>query len=133
ETADHSLPYCMAAAIVDKKITTESFSDEKLKDPRIFEVIDKIKGEPSIEFEKMFPAKQPSKVVIKTKDGKEYSEYMEYPKGDPREPMTINDLDNKFAALSSSLFGEEKHKEIKDIVFTCEVMSTKEFMQKLII
>ena len=42
ETADHSLPYCMAAAIVDKKITTESFSDEKLKDPRIFEVIDKI-------------------------------------------------------------------------------------------
>ncbi len=73
ETADHSLPYCLAAAIVDKKITTESFSEEKLKDPRIYEVIDKIKGEPSQEFEKMFPAKQPSKVVVKTKDGKEYS------------------------------------------------------------
>jgi len=133
ETADHSLPYCMAAAIVDKKITTESFSDEKLKDPRIFEVIDKIKGEPSIEFEKMFPAKQPSKVVIKTKDGKEFSEYMEYPKGDPREPMTILDLDNKFAALSSNLFGEEKHKEIKEIIFSCEEMSVKNFMSGLTI
>ena len=133
ETADHSLPYCLAAAIVDKKITTQSFSDEKLKDPRIFEVIDKIKGEPSIEFEKMFPAKQPSKVVIKTKDGKEYSEYMEYPKGDPREPMTMEDLDNKFSALSANLFGEEKHKEIKDVIFNCEETDAKKFMSKLIV
>jgi 2-methylcitrate dehydratase len=44
ETADHSLPYCIAAALVDHKITTESFSDEKLKDTRIWEVIDKIKA-----------------------------------------------------------------------------------------
>jgi len=35
ETADHSLPYCIAAALVDHKITTQSFSEEKLKDPRI--------------------------------------------------------------------------------------------------
>ncbi|MDD4051234.1 MAG: MmgE/PrpD family protein, partial [candidate division Zixibacteria bacterium] len=84
ETADHSLPYCLAAALVDHKITTQSFSDEKMKDPRIWEVIDKIKGEASVEFEKMFPAKQPSRVVVKTKDGREFSEYLEYPKGDPR-------------------------------------------------
>ncbi len=133
ETADHSLPYCMAAAIVDKKITTDSFSDEKLKDPRIFEVIDKIKGEPSLEFEKMFPAKQPSKVVVKTKDGKEYSEYMEYPKGDPREPMTMVDLDNKFNGLSNSLLSSERQSEIKNMIFECENYSAQEFMSKLIV
>jgi 2-methylcitrate dehydratase len=44
ETADHSLPYCIAAAIVDRQITTDTFSDEKLEDPRIWKVIDKIKG-----------------------------------------------------------------------------------------
>ena len=54
ETADHSLPYCIAAALVDHKITTSSFSDEKLKDPRIWEVIDKIKGEPSTSLKKCF-------------------------------------------------------------------------------
>ena len=51
----------------------------------------------------MFPAKQPSKVVVKTKDGREFSEYLEYPKGDPREPMTMEDLEAKFNALSSKL------------------------------
>ena len=133
ETADHSLPYCLAAAIVDKKITTGSFSDEKLNDPRIFEVIDKIKGEPSIEFEKMFPAKQPSKVVIRMKDGNEYAEYMEYPKGDPREPMTMEDLDNKFSGLSNNWLSEEKQREVKETIFNCENITAKEFMGKLVV
>ncbi len=133
ETADHSLPYCIAAAIVDKKITTQSFSEEKLNDPRIREVIMKIKGEASIEFEKMFPAKQPSKVVIKTKDGNEYSEYLEYPKGDPREPMTLEDLENKFNALSANLLSADRQNKIKDIIFNCDTLSTKEFMKELII
>jgi 2-methylcitrate dehydratase len=133
ETADHSLPYCIAAALVDHKVTTQSFSDEKLKDPRIWEVIDKIKGEPSVEFEKMFPAKQPSKVVVRTKDGREFSEYLEYPKGDPREPMTMEDLDNKFEALSSQLLVAGRRKEIKDAIFSAELMTAREFMKKLIV
>jgi 2-methylcitrate dehydratase len=131
ETADHSLPYCIAAALVDHKITTQSFSDEKMKDPRIWQVIDKIKGEPSREFEKMFPAKQPSKVVVKTKDGKEFSEYLEYPKGDPREPMTMEDLDNKFEGLSEKLLASGRRKEVKEAIFNAEQLTAKEFMKKL--
>jgi 2-methylcitrate dehydratase len=133
ETADHSLPYCIAAALVDHKITTQSFSEEKLKDPRIWEVIDKIKGEPSLEFEKMFPAKQPSKVVVKTKDGREFSEYLEYPKGDPREPMTEEDLGNKFNALTDKLLVSGRRKEIKDAIFSAERMTAREFMKKMIV
>lgn len=133
ETADHSLPYCIAAALVDHKITTQSFSEEKLKDPRIWEVIDKIHGEASEEFEKMFPAKQPSKVVIRTKDGREFSEYLEYPKGDPREPMTMEDLDNKFEGLTEKLLVPGRRKEIKDAIFNAELMTAREFMKKMIL
>ncbi len=133
ETADHSLPYCMAAAIVDKKITTDSFSDEKLKDPKIFEVIDKIKGEPSLEFEKMFPAKQPSKVVITTNDGQEYSEYLEYPKGDPREPMTMDDLENKFNSLAGDSFNQDDLNSLKELIFNCENISARDFMSRLVV
>jgi 2-methylcitrate dehydratase len=131
ETADHSLPYCIAAAIVDRQVTTRSFSEEKLNDERIWQVIDKIKGEASEEFERMFPEKQPSKVVVKTKDGKEYSEYLEYPKGDPREPMTMEDLETKFNSLSAELLTESRQKEIKEMLFACEKMSTRELMERL--
>jgi len=54
ETADHSLPYCVARAIIDRKITTQSFDKEKLFDPVLKDLIYKIKGEPSEEFEKCF-------------------------------------------------------------------------------
>ncbi len=131
ETADHSLPYCMAAAMVDKKITTDSFSDEKLKDPRIFEVIDKIIGEPSQEFEKMFPAKQPSRVVVTTNDGRTFEEYLEYPKGDPREPMTMDDLENKFNSLVGDKLNESEKHQLKETIFNCENMTTNEFMTAL--
>ena len=133
ETADHSLPYCIAAAIVDRQITTQTFSDEKLKDPRIWKVIDKIKGEASVEFENMFPAKQPSRVIVRTKDGKEFSAYLEYPKGDPREPMTEDDLKAKFNALSAELLNAERQEKIRKMIFSCEHMSARAFMKELVV
>ena len=132
ETADHSLPYCLAAAIVDRQITTNSFSEEKLKDPKIRAVINKIKGDASIEFEKMFPAKQPSRVIIRTNEDEEFSQYLEYPKGDPREPMTDEDIAEKFNALSSKVLNSERQKEIRDAIFNFEKIDTmKDFMEML--
>jgi len=133
ETADHSLPYCIAAALVDHKISTQSFSGEKLKDKRIWEVIDKIKGEASEEFEKMFPEKQPSRVVIRTKNGREFSEYLEYPKGDPREPMSEADLDIKFNSLSEKILTRKRQKEIKKMIFNCEKKNAGDLMERLIV
>jgi 2-methylcitrate dehydratase len=96
-------------------------------------VIDLIKGEASQEFEKMFPEKQPSKVVVKTKDGREFSEYREYPKGDPREPMTMEDLDVKFEALAIDILSKERIAEIKETIFNCDNMNARDFMNALVI
>lgn len=132
ETADHSLPYCIAAAIVDRKITTEQFSDERINDPAIQAVLPKIKGEASEEFEQMFPAKQPSKVRVRLKDGREFSAQLDYPKGDPREPMSDKDLDTKFASLCSDVLSEGKHKEIKSAVWELEnIGAINDFMALL--
>ncbi len=132
ETADHSLPYCLARAILDREITTRTFDEDKIKDPHLAGIIHKIKGEASEEFERMFPARQPSRVTITTKDGKSVSAYLEYPKGDPREPMSQDDLDSKFNALSSSVLSPERQKAVKDMVFAAETFAAAEFMEKLI-
>ena len=39
ETADHSLPYCTAVALVDGKITADQFSDERLSDPALLDLV----------------------------------------------------------------------------------------------
>lgn len=133
ETADHSLPYCIARAILDRQITTDSFSEVKINDPRLKKLIHKIRGEASDEFDKMFPEKQPSRVTVRTKDGQEFSAYLEYPKGDPRDPMTMEDLEVKFNALSSDLFSRKKQKFIQELIFSCEeIDSVREFMAHLV-
>jgi 2-methylcitrate dehydratase len=81
----------------------------------------------------MFPAKQPSKVVITTNDGKEYSEYLEYPKGDPREPMTMVDLENKFNSLAGEKFKEDDLNSLKELIFSCDNLSTRDFMSQLVV
>ncbi|MBL7046964.1 MAG: MmgE/PrpD family protein [Candidatus Marinimicrobia bacterium] len=133
ETADHSLPYCIARAILDREVTTASFEESRIRDPGLKELIHKIKGEASEEFEKMFPEKQPSKVTIKTVDGEEYSVYLEYPKGDPREPMTVEDLEAKFNSLVSDKFDEEELERLKKAIFNCGDFSVREFMKMLIV
>lgn len=120
ETADHSLPYCIARAILDREITPASFSREKMEDPRLKELIQTIKGEASKEFEDLFPEKQPSRVTIRTREGQEFSVYLEYPKGDPREPMTEVDLDAKFNALSRGLLSTERRKMVREVIYACE-------------
>ncbi len=120
ETADHSLPYCIAAAIVDRKVTRDQFSEARIRDPRIQAVLPKIKGEASEAFEKMFPAKQPSRVTIRLKNGQAFSAQLDYPKGDPREPMTEADLDAKFEGLCSGLLDKERQAEIKQAIWSLE-------------
>lgn len=132
ETADHSLPYCIARAILDRQITTGSFEESKIQEPRLKEMIHKIKGKASEKFEAMFPEKQPSRVTIHLKDGRAFSAYLEYPKGDPREPMTMEDLEAKFNALSEELITPDRQLEIRDMIFSCEsIESVREFMEQL--
>ena len=121
------------AALVFGKITTESFSETTLKDERIWSVINKIKGKASKEFEDMFPQKQPSRITVKTYDGKTYSEYLEFPKGDPRNPMTMEDLTNKFDSLTQGLITPKRKRQIKDTIFSCENMSAQDFMESLVV
>ncbi|MCK4578231.1 MAG: MmgE/PrpD family protein, partial [Candidatus Marinimicrobia bacterium] len=133
ETADHSLPFCIARAIIDRKITTRTFDEEKISDPTLKQVIHKIKGEASEEFEQLFPAKQPSRVTIKTTAGAEHSVYLEYPKGDPRQPMTEEDLDNKFQALTDAHLTKTGQERIKEAIFTCETLAgVNQFMRLMV-
>lgn len=132
ETADHSLPYCIAAAAVDRAVTPAAFKEDRLRDPRILEVIDKIEvyGEP--EFEAVFPAKQATRVEISTADGQTYEKRMDYPKGDPREPMTEKDLDTKFRSLASTCLSESKMDQLKETVFSLnEAESISDLIQLL--
>ena len=55
ETADHSLPYVLAAAIAERQVTPLQFEMRKIMDPRIREQLHKIVVVADPEIEKLFP------------------------------------------------------------------------------
>ena len=71
--------------------------------------------------------------MVMGNDGNEYSEYLEYPKGDPREPMTMEDLENKFNSLAGDKFKEKDLNDLKELIFNCDNLSTRDFMTQLAI
>jgi 2-methylcitrate dehydratase len=103
ETADHSLPYCLAAAIVDRQVTPAQFTDDRIMDRRIREQLPKIKVAADPEIEAVFPRLQRVVVAIETTDGRRLEHRLDYPKGDPRNPMTDEEMAAKFAALASPI------------------------------
>ena len=70
ETADHSLPYCMAVGLVDGMVTPLQFKEERVLDKSLIPIMDKVKVVANDEFEALFPKFQPSRVTITTNDGK---------------------------------------------------------------
>ncbi|MBL9002078.1 MAG: MmgE/PrpD family protein [Phycisphaerae bacterium] len=120
ETADHSLPYCMAVGLMDGMVTPLQFKEERVLDKSLIPVMDKVKVVANDEFEALFPKFQPSRVTITTADGHSYSKRVDVPKGDPRDPMTREDIAVKFNALGKDVVGPARCAQIADCIFSLE-------------
>ena len=120
ESADHSLPYCIAAAVTDRMVTPKQFTDERLWDERLRAQMKKVKVIANDEFERAFPAKQCTRVTITTADGQQRSAERDYPKGDPRDPMTLEEIGEKFDALAEAVMSDKNRKKLRDAVFSLE-------------
>jgi len=120
ESADHSLPYCIAAALAELRVTPLEFRDKKLWDDRLRSQMAKVKVVANEEFEQAFPAKQCARVTITTRDGRKLTHQVDVPKGDPRDPMTIDELQVKFDALAEPVLSERRRTKLRDTIFALE-------------
>ncbi len=132
ETADHSMPYCVGVAIVDRMVTPLQFKKERISDKKLIDLIQKIKVVPDDKLEAEFPKMQPSVVDIRLKSGDVFTQRVDFAKGDPRETMSDDDLEDKFYGLTADFLGEQRRREIREIVYGLEkTSSVAELMEKL--
>ena len=132
ETADHSLPYCIAAAIVDRQVTPAQFTMEKILDPTVRAQLRKVEVVADPEIEKLFPALQRVAVAITTTGGKTFSKQLDYPKGDPRNPLSDAEIEQKFSALADGVLSRPQQKRVIEAVWKLETIgSVSKLMEML--
>ncbi len=108
ETADHSLPYVIAAALADGNVLPSSFSDEKLVDPVIWDLLGKINVIADSEIDALFPGVKRARVSITTTTGEKYTAQVDYAKGSPENPLTDAELVAKFRANATGVLTPEQ-------------------------
>jgi len=119
-TSKFSLRYVVAVAITKmSSIVPEDTMEEEFNKnmaggiPKLMAKID-IKPEPSYPYFSYCTAK------ITTKSGKEYSKYLEHPKGDPENPLTESELLEKFRLLASPVFKPDRVDQIIKEIYSLE-------------
>src|SRR5438270_7849078 len=120
ETADHSLPYVIAAAVVDRQVTPAQFEMKKIMDPVIRAQLNKVEVVGDPEIEKVFPALQRVMVNITTTDGRNFSKQLDYPKGDPRNPLSDAEIEEKFRALAEGVLSAKAQNKLIDAIWNLE-------------
>ena len=103
-----SIPYCVALAITEQLVTIDQFSLEKLKDSKIRNMMSRITIEQDPNLNLKYPETITSFVHIRVKNGETFYGSAIYPKGDPRNRMTSQEVQDKFKTLAAKTFSDTR-------------------------
>jgi 2-methylcitrate dehydratase PrpD len=99
-SAKMSIPYSVAVAIYKGRAGIPEYEANCISDTEVINLTKKIRVIADDEMSKTFPAKQTSMVEVKMVDGRSYSEQVDFPKGEPENPMSIEEVKEKFISLT---------------------------------
>jgi 2-methylcitrate dehydratase PrpD len=98
--AQFSVPYTVAAALINSSVTPEDFTSQSIKRENILNLAQKVSG--ALDEKMTRHGVSPGKVTIIMNDGKEYAEFIEHPLGSIENPMNFKDCARKFRECSAS-------------------------------
>lgn len=108
ETADHSLPYCVAVALMDGDVDLVSFDDAHLKNPEISALIQKTRIHRDSELDGLYPKGIPNRLRVTTANGKTYERLVTFPRGHAENPMTDEEVTAKFIRMTSPVLSRHQ-------------------------
>lgn len=120
ETADHSLPYCIALALIDGDITEKQFEEQRFTEQAVLNLIDKIELHRDAEINTRYPAGIPNRLTVKLNDGRELVQEIEFPRGHARNPMTDEEVEQKLHRMVDPRLGADKANRILELCWNLE-------------
>ena len=123
ETADHSMFYCMAAALLDGDVTLATFDDDRLSDPKILDLIDRttIVEDPALNAG--YPKGIPNDLTITCSDGTVVNKRVDFPRGHAENPMTDDEVVAKFRRMATGVISDADADRVLDQAWRLDELS----------
>lgn len=112
-----SIPFWVAVSIIDKEVTLDTFTDEKTREPEIKRLMEKVKLHINAEKAQLAHFK------VKMKDGSIYENELgssQMKKGGLENPLSYEDLENKYRSCAKLVLPEEKIDKSIDMLMELE-------------
>ena len=120
ETADHSLPYCVAVALADGEVGQAQFDEERFTDDKLLDLVSRVEVRADPALNARYPESIPNRITVTTRDGRQLTEEVEYPKGHAGNPMTDAEVEVKFRGLAEGTMDPAGRDEVLRQVWALE-------------
>ncbi|MDI7258825.1 MAG: MmgE/PrpD family protein [Thermodesulfobacteriota bacterium] len=126
ETADHSIPYVVAVALMNGTVWLDAFEEEQIRDPKIHTLMQKIEVRENKEYSRLHPESNCFRIEVITRSGGRHVREVRYPKGHPKNPMTDQEIEAKFRRLTESVFPPDRVEQILERLWNLEKVQNVE-------
>ena len=131
EQADHSLPYILAAAILDGQVMPDQYDSERIGRPDVQALLRTVSVQPREHFSRRFPDEMPCRVKITLKDGRVLEQESKDYEGFYTRPMSWQTAVQKFDKIATPNASAGQRAGLTDTVANLEQVSVRELMEQL--
>jgi len=110
--AQASLPFALAVAAVHGRVTVDEFTEETVADPVVQEMVTRTVVHQDEDLFRQVTNSMPGRVTVRTKDGRELTDEVLYPKGNPANPLTEDEFAAKFMNMAVRVLGHDEANEL---------------------
>ena len=105
ETADHSLPYIVAAALADGEVTQKTFDPQRFTDPALLELVQRVEVRRHKELSGLYPHTIGNIVTVRLRGGQTLTRRVDHACGYVHNPMSDEQVESKFHRQADPVLG----------------------------
>jgi len=122
ETADHSMPYTVAVALIHGTVEARHFDAAYLHDPAIRALTRRVKARASEEADRRMPHAMLCTLTLTTRSGARHTAVVEYHRGHYRNPMSESELEHKFRTLARDVLAPRATDRLLETLWRVETL-----------
>jgi len=121
--------YVIAATAIRGKMDLTSFDERFLQSNEVQSLMGKVKVKGEIELDRYFPQSWPGRVTIRLKDGSSHTSEIIIPKGEKENPMSVQEVEEKFLSLAAPMLGDSK---VRSVIGEVQALADGESLSELL-
>ena len=131
--ADHSLPYMLAAALLDREMHNAQYEPDRIQSPDVQELLGTVTVTEDPRLTERFEnGEMPAVIDVELEDGTVHRVEKDAFRGHPTDPMDWAELEAKFHPMAANVYGETRREEIVETIKDLESKAATDLTELLV-